>query len=125
MRFVRFTEVQMREINSKLEVRKMPRYIVAETVTSVIPAAMPSEITGPQGQPVMAPATYICVAGERILVDVSMNEAIYKLTWERVDVESPDEKTIHHGEYIMDDYIITEKISKPISNDEESSIIES
>lgn len=123
MRFVDFIEVQMRPIEAegKVQVVEMPRIIEANHVTGFAPGAIPSGLSGPGGQMIMKPAAYICLAGERVLVTCSVEEAMYKIRWENVEVELPEIKGKTIG---LTDSVITRTVKRPkLEEEKKSSII--
>lgn len=121
MRWVKFTEIQMREAEpGKLAIRPVPRMINVELVGTVAPAMVPSEIVGPDNSPTAKPASVITVQGEQILVESTLSETLYKLTWEGISVEGPE--GLEENEFQ-----VTETIKRPVPKvepDVESTIIQ-
>ena len=119
MRFVDFTEVLMRKTeDDRVQVIHVPRTVIAETVCSVTSGAIPSELQGPQGQIITTPAAYLHFPGEKVLVSVTRDEALWKLRWENIEFELPGEGVCGG------DSICTRKINKPKPPEEgKSSII--
>ena len=111
MRWVRFTEVQlMQGENKKLLVREVSRLIAAGRVDSVSPGGVPGETVGPDGSTIMVPASYIHMAGDHILVTTTMEETLWKLTWESIDIEG--------------ELTVTETIKAPDDTQDENSLLE-
>jgi len=108
MRWIKFVETQISpsEEEGKIRITEIPRYINAETVDSLAPGMVPSDIARPGGEPVAKPATYICTGGEHILVGLTINEVLYKLTWEGIKIEGPED--VEENEYR-----VTEVVKRP------------
>ncbi len=121
MRWVKFTEVLLSQTeDGKLKMAKGPRIIQAELVYSIVPGIVPSEVIAPDGAPVGTPAAYLCISAEHILVESTVSEALYKLTWEGINVEGPE--GVNENEFQ-----VTETIKRPIPKSElenESTIIQ-
>jgi len=109
MRWVEFTQVMLSEEGGQLKMASTPRILQAESVYSVVPAAIPSDVAGPTGGPIGKPAAALFVAGEQILVNCTVSEALYKLTWEGIKIEGPEGV----GE---DEYFVTQIIKRPEPN---------
>jgi len=91
MRFVKFTEVSIRPIDkNKAGVIHLPRIVVAEHVTSVGPGAIPSEISGGDGQPMRKEAATLTLPGEQIVVTCTVEQALWKLKTEDMEVKEPE-----------------------------------
>jgi len=119
MRWVLFTEVQIHQTKEEqMQVIEIPRYVNADRVDGVTPGVVPSEVAGPMGEAVAKPAAYIHTGIEHILVKCTINEALYMLTWEGIDVEGP--KGCVPGEYITTSIM---KRSMPESGSENESKI--
>lgn len=109
MRWVKFTEVLLSQTeDGHLKMAKGPRIIEADSVYSVLPGVVPSEVMGPDQTPIGKPAAYICVGVDHILVENTVPEVLYKLTWEGISIERP-ESTMMKG-----DYVVTETVKRPI-----------
>lgn len=108
MRWVKFTEVLLSPTDDgRLKVAKGLRIIQAELVHSILPGIVPGEVVGPGNTPVGKPAAYLCFPGEQVLVEHTVSEVLYKLTWEGINVEGPEDV----GE---NEYTVTETIKRPI-----------
>jgi len=113
MRWVEFIQVMISEEGGQLKVAKTNRIISAEAVYSIIPGAIPSEVMGPGGTPVGVPAAVLILIGEQILVECTVSQALYKLTWEGIKVEGPQD--VSDGEYV-----VTKTVKRPKPEDLES-----
>ena len=109
MRWVKVTEVLISDAGEgKLRVAKGPRILQVEGLTcSVLPGIVPSEISGPGGSPVGIPGAFLVMPGEQILVEHTVQELLYKLTWEGMKIEGPEGV----GE---DEFIVTETVKRPV-----------
>jgi hypothetical protein len=91
MRWVEFTIVMMSQTeDGRLKVAKGPRIVNAEKVQFVDPGVVPSEVMGPGDTPIGKPAAILSFPGGEILVDHTVSEVLYKLTWEGIDIEGPE-----------------------------------
>lgn len=112
MRWVLFTEVQMHQTEKgQIQIIPAPRYINADKVNGVSPGVVPSEVAGPTGEAVAKPAAYIHTGVEHILVKSTLNETLYKLTWEGVVVEGPED-------IASNGIVVTATIKRPTDEDE-------
>jgi len=104
MRFVDFTEIQISAADGKMSIRAVRRPIVAEKVTSILPAGVPSEVAGPNGEPVMKAGAYIFI-GEAapVLVDCSREDAMFRLLYTKIQVDTP--KNFEKGQFIVSSVI--------------------
>lgn len=74
MKLIKFMQVQMQRQGNQIAVRKMEVEVNPDHVGLITAATIPSEMSGPDGTPIVSEGTLLLVQGHEVVVERSIED---------------------------------------------------